>query len=213
MKQYYVYLTTNLVNGKKYIGQHHGELNDSYLGSGALIKKAIDKYGKNNFSKIILEICEDYEALNIAERKWIKFYNAVKSNVFYNIAEGGSNSNPCAGLSMEQQQIRSEKLSKASRGKRNHFYGQHLSGKQHPMYGRHHTQESKQKMRERKAGGKAPTAKQVAIYTLDGKYIKTFETQRDLKVFLGLSPNGSTDTLKKYIREGKPYHNYIVKYI
>ena len=30
----FVYLTTNLVNGKIYIGQHVGELNDEYLGRG-----------------------------------------------------------------------------------------------------------------------------------------------------------------------------------
>lgn len=51
MKQYYVYLTTNLVNNKKYIGQHYGEVTDSYIGSGSILKKAIEKYGKNNFKK------------------------------------------------------------------------------------------------------------------------------------------------------------------
>ena len=38
---YYIYITTNLINGKRYIGKHHGELNDDYLGSGTLLKKAI----------------------------------------------------------------------------------------------------------------------------------------------------------------------------
>lgn len=49
MKQYFIYETTNLKNGKKYIGKHYGELNDSYLGSGTLLKKAIEKYGKESF--------------------------------------------------------------------------------------------------------------------------------------------------------------------
>ena len=40
-KQYYIYLTTNLVNGKKYIGQHYGRLDDKYFGSGVIITKAI----------------------------------------------------------------------------------------------------------------------------------------------------------------------------
>lgn len=39
----FVYMTTNLVNGKRYIGQHTTEnLNDGYLGSGKILKNAIN---------------------------------------------------------------------------------------------------------------------------------------------------------------------------
>lgn len=212
MKQYYVYLTTNLINNKKYIGQHYGELDDSYIGSGNIFKKAVNKYGRNNFKKEILEICNTYEEVNYAERKWIEHYDAVKKDEFYNIAQGGFNSNPCAGMSEEAQKIRKEKISKAVSGEKNYFYGKHFSGKEHPLYGKHHSKESKRKMSEAKKGGKAPTAKSVDIYDASGKFIKHFDTQRDLKIFLGLSPNGSTDTLKKYIAQNKIYHGYIVKY-
>lgn len=213
MKQYYIYLTTNLINGKRYIGQHYGKVDDYYLGSGTTLKKAIEKYGRENFKKEILEICQDYNSMNIAERKWIKFYNAVESDQFYNIAEGGFNSNPCAGMSEQAQLERKKKLSKAVKGEKNYFYGKHFSKEQHPWYGRHHSDESKEKMRQAKQGGKAPTAKGVRIYDLEGNFIREFETQRDFKIFIGLSPNGSTDTLKKYILQGKPYHGYIVKYV
>lgn len=213
MKQFYVYLTTNQINGKKYIGQHYGELNDSYLGSGTILKKAIIKFGRENFTKEILEICDNYESLNKAEEKWIAQYNAISNPNFYNIASGGLNSNPIAGMTEEAKQERAKKLSIAATGKRNHFYGQHFKGEQHPMYGKHHTKEAKEKMRAAKQGGKTPTARSVAIYDLNNNLVQKFDTQRELKIFLGLSPNGSTETLHKFIESNQPYHGYIIKFI
>lgn len=211
-KFFYIYLTTNLINNKKYIGAHYGGLDDYYLGSGNEFKKAVKKYGRTNFKKEILEICSDYNDINIAERKWIKKYNAVQDKNFYNIAEGGFNSNPLAGMSEKAKEERSKKLSLAAKGKNNHFYGKHLYGSQNPRYGTHHSEESKEKMRQAKIGGKAPTAKTVSLYNENNELVKTFETQKDLKIFLGLAPNGSTDTLHKYAREHKLYHGYYIIY-
>ena len=88
-KCYYVYLTTNLVNNKKYIGYHYGETNDSYLGSGRKITEAIKTFGANNFNKQILEICSTSEECFEREKFWIEYYNAVNSEEFYNIDKGG----------------------------------------------------------------------------------------------------------------------------
>ena len=52
----YIYETTNLINGKKYIGKHKSNKFDTwYLGSGIVLKKAIKKYGRENFQTIIIE--------------------------------------------------------------------------------------------------------------------------------------------------------------
>lgn len=83
-----IYLTTNLINGKKYIGLDMNN-DTNYLGSGIHIKSAIKKYGKENFTKEVLEICNDREELLLCEKKWIKHYNAVDSKDFYNVHEGG----------------------------------------------------------------------------------------------------------------------------
>ena len=88
-KQYFIYLTTNLVNGKRYIGQHLGYVDDSYLGSGIQLTKAIEKYGKENFHRSILCFCKDAEDANIQEQNMIQKYNAVLDETFYNIAPGG----------------------------------------------------------------------------------------------------------------------------
>lgn len=211
-KKYYIYMITNLSNNKKYIGQHYGEISDSYLGSGSIIKKAVKKYGKENFKKEILEICKDYDSMNLAEKIWIQKYNTVEDEKFYNIATGGYNSNPCAGLSEEAEKERRKKLSEAAKGEKNHFYGVHLNGEKSARWGTHHTEEPKKKMSLAKQGGKAPTARSISIFDLEGNLVKEFETQKELKIFLGLSPKSSTSTIIKYTALGKPYHNYIIKY-
>ena len=51
MKKYYIYLTTNLINNKKYIGQHYGKLDDNYIGSGNTFKKAVENMEKKILKK------------------------------------------------------------------------------------------------------------------------------------------------------------------
>ena len=61
----FIYKTTNLVNGKIYIGQHIGKVNDSYLGSGVVLHNAIRKYGRCNFKREILRLCYTEHELTI----------------------------------------------------------------------------------------------------------------------------------------------------
>lgn len=89
----FIYLTTNLVNEKKYIGQrkitnHYGD-DDNYLGSGVLITKAIAKYGRENFHRDILEYVFTMEEMDDREKYYIYLYNAVEDDNFYNISSGG----------------------------------------------------------------------------------------------------------------------------
>lgn len=65
----YIYKTTNLINNKIYIGQKKSNefLNEKYLGSGKILRQAIDKEGKQNFKVELLEECESAQELNERE--------------------------------------------------------------------------------------------------------------------------------------------------
>lgn len=93
-KYRFVYLTQNKINLKYYVGQHStNDLQDGYLGSGTNIRRAIKKYGRENFKMGILEYCNSVDELNEKEEKWVKhFKKKSKSNGggrCYNIADGG----------------------------------------------------------------------------------------------------------------------------
>lgn len=70
--KYFVYLTTNLVSGKQYIGSHKREINDTYLGSGSLISNEIKILGKNNFKREILELVKSRKEAFKLEYKYIQ---------------------------------------------------------------------------------------------------------------------------------------------
>lgn len=52
-----IYKTTNKINGKIYVGKDKYN-NPKYLGSGLLLNLAIQKYGKDNFEKQVIEKCD-----------------------------------------------------------------------------------------------------------------------------------------------------------
>ena len=86
---YTVYKVTNLINNKIYIGVHKTtDLNDDYYGSGKLIKHAIKKYGKENFSKEILKIFNSLEEAVTLEKSLVN-ESFVESETNYNISIGG----------------------------------------------------------------------------------------------------------------------------
>lgn len=183
MKKHFIYITTNIITNEKYIGKHYGIENDSYLGSGIILKKAILKYGKENFKRDILYISKDAEENNQKEKEFIKAFNAVEDKTFYNISKGGDGGDIFHILPTAQQNQIREKARLQCTGSGNPMYGKHhseetknkfcqinrsytqteeyknnmskLKGeKGNGMYGKHHTEESKQKMSESKKGKK-----------------------------------------------------------
>lgn len=136
MKKHFIYLTINLITSEKYIGKHYGELDDDYLGSGTILRRAIAKYGKENFQRIILYISQDNDENNLKEQEYIKIFNAVQNPEFYNLAPGGDGGDIFHSLSKErQEQIRQEASIRNS-------------GSGNGMYGKKHSQETKEKLKK-----------------------------------------------------------------
>lgn len=81
----FVYLWTNKINGKGYIGLHVGKVDDGYIGSGTYFVKAVKKYGVENFDRKILYFeTESVQNLYQKEYEYINQFNAVLSEDFYN---------------------------------------------------------------------------------------------------------------------------------
>lgn len=86
---YTIYKTTNNINGKYYIGKHKTlDLDDTYLGSGKILKHAINKHGINNFTREYLFIFDNEEDMNAKEAELVS-EEFIKEDTNYNLAPGG----------------------------------------------------------------------------------------------------------------------------
>lgn len=130
-----IYAILNKITNQIYVGQsinikkrfrnhkwflNHNEHSNDYL------QHAWNKYGEVSFEFIILEYCSK-EELNDKESFWIKHYDSVNSNNGYNLTSGGDSD---------------YFVSQSTRNK----LSERFSGKKHPMYGRKHSLESREKM-------------------------------------------------------------------
>ena len=89
MEYFYVYIVSNIETKKQYVGEHFTtNLDDSYLGSGIYLNRAIKKYGKSNFKKEILEFCNSKEDAFLLQEHYITKFNTLLPNG-YNISPTG----------------------------------------------------------------------------------------------------------------------------
>lgn len=102
MKKYH---TVYKVINKIYIGVHSTDnLNDNYYGSGKSIRKALKKYGKENFEKRILFI-SSFKHLSYKLEKLLVTQAIVKSDNYYNMMPGGINT-----MTEEERKLRQERM-------------------------------------------------------------------------------------------------------
>lgn len=174
-KTWCVYMHTNKINGKKYIGltsQHPPEKRWKKNGSGyrcGYFKNAINKYGWENFEHTILE--DDIPSLKEANRLehfYVEKYNTKIPNG-YNLTDGGDGTKgikPSDDFKKRQSIIHKEQWQDEEFKERMLQYRQNpngvyksqefrdkiskiVSGKNNPNYGNHWTQEQKDRLREK----------------------------------------------------------------
>jgi hypothetical protein len=171
-KYYFIYKTTNLVNGKFYIGMHStNDLEDGYLGSGKRLKYSVNKYGKENFKKEILEflpnrsslINREIELVNegiLKDLLCMNLMNGGKGGWSPNIF-GGKENNKKFGLrvgkihrkKMKTDSIYFEKFKKIGiknlKDARKSGKWKVKFGKESSFFNKRHTEETKQIMRDK----------------------------------------------------------------
>lgn len=106
----FVYITTNIVNGKQYIGDHSTDnIDDGYIGSGKYLHRSIKKYSKENFDIEILEYFKTKQEAFDAQEKYIIEFNTLSPNG-YNISPKGGYGVPGSFLNEETKQKISKTL-------------------------------------------------------------------------------------------------------
>lgn len=161
-KYHYTYITTNIVNGKKYVGDHStNNIDDGYLGSGLYLKQAIRKYGRENFEKKIVSFFDSKEDAFNAQEKLILKYNTLSPNGYNLSPTGGHNVKKCfSDETIEKLRIGSSKpkseehKKKISVGVKKHIK---LNGQNKAMLGKKHSEISKQKQSIAHTGKKMST--------------------------------------------------------
>jgi len=154
---HYVYITTNIITGQQYVGDRSCKnvLKDLYLGSGTYLKNSIKKYGKENFSKRVINTFDTRQEAYEAQEKYINEYNTLYPNGYNLNKRGGSNINEFTGMhNKEHSIITKEKMKISHQGKK--FTEEHRKHLSESLKNRKLTEEHKRKISKSEIGRISP---------------------------------------------------------
>lgn len=118
-----IYLITNLINGKVYVGQTAKGLDERWAthvrawrkGKSPHLYAAFRKYGLASFSITLLSVCDTKEQANYQEKLWILLYNSHNPDIGYNMTDGGDGGGVFTGRKHRPESI--EKMRKSATGR------------------------------------------------------------------------------------------------
>lgn len=140
-----IYIITNNINGKIYIGQTVNtakeRFEDHCRHKDTVIDKAIKKYGKENFT--VETICEadTIEELNELEKYYIRLADSMNPSIGYNMCEGGGNTKGYHHSDESKKKMTASRIGI-------------FAGEKNPFYGKHHSQEQIEKWKRERKGRK-----------------------------------------------------------
>lgn len=186
MKYNFVYKTTNNLNGDYYYGVHSTDnLDDGYMGSGKRINSSINKYGKENFTREIVQFFSRKKCAYSLESV-IVTPELIKDPHCLNLAIGGFGGNTYAGFTDEQLKEIGAKISKANKGKKiGPFTEEHKQKLRKPkseehkqklseiQKGKHLSEETRKKLKLKNAGKNNP---------MYGKNAEDFMSQEAVRI-------------------------------
>lgn len=156
---HYVYQITNLLNNMIYVGKRSSKKHpdiDPYFGSGVRIRRAIKKYGKDNFKKDVIAIVDTVEEAEELEELIVDAEFIARKDT-YNLVIGGQKG--ARGL-VHKEETKAN-ISKAQIGnthskgcKRSEETKAKMSSAKKGKKRGPHTEETKAKMSEAKRGKK-----------------------------------------------------------
>ncbi len=159
-----VYKIKNKINDKFYIGAHStNDTNDTYFGSGIVLRKAIQKYGIDNFEKVILF---DYDSLiDMFDMEKMLVNNIlINQSDCYNAHIGGK------GGSLKGRKVSAQgriNIGNGSRGRVSHRKGktgvysnESVARMSASQRGRRHSEETKRKMSRNMKGSKSKESRE-----------------------------------------------------
>lgn len=210
-----IYIIINNLNNKVYIGQStniHQRFIDHFKSSAInqrpyLLHKDIAKYGKENFSKKVLQYC-DKRDLDAFEKKWIMEYRA-RGEQMYNIIDGApTNAKNMTEMRRKQfSRMNKRNWQDAEYRKKHSRLSSELQKRRlkNPEYLAKKTKELKQYTDSIK--------KLIGQYDMNGKLIKTFEGVREASRVTGISSSqiSSVALHKKYRKSAGGYRWEFIK--
>lgn len=188
MKKYEIYKVTNSINNKIYVGitnqgyktRFYKHCSDSIRGSNFPLHLALRKYGIDNFTTEVIETCDTIKLLKEREIYWIKELQSQSKEIGYNVTNGGDGA---FGRPVSEE----TRLLISKKAKERVF-----------------TDIIRNNMR-----AASTLSKKVSMYSLDGVYIRTFNSTKEVEREFGY---GNTNISKCARGQVKQSNGYIWKY-